>query len=549
MLTLQIRCPLRELAENVRAWATFLLHNQAFDANDQAFKLEAAVHLFEEKADKLEELRKQCWMETFGRHGFQRRFKMVQLLRLIVLVRDIRTATRTKQVLVAALGSIFPAEEMSFLQQVINDGSLVPGKSVLYNMRFIVDMGFMLHMRGVLHEVFGSVSAADMQQPAVYLLVDSSLQGGKNALNSEYDLIAADNMLRLGDVFLAIRETLQVLHAGGMSGRGSKQGCPFRRRRGPELAFGDLLRMVEQLLAAGNQEIAGRIVGHLTPQEQAKVVEDFEGAKQHLLFRMRVQFAVWTSLPRLLVGMCHPDEREGRRCAAQALIQFRGYSPAQKQQAHFLTRRFCDPGHAAKSLRLFMTQFIGGATLISLPVLRFHALRLAFIPICEMSVERMHAVTKSVITHGSHSASLPSLSLGNRWPEFLRALQQPNRFQWFADTCTQVYDPLRACPVFGIAQHPDLAAAFQGVEDISLLNLLGSTFKWSKTVKGIIYRSNFHLQFQDVSSCKKPPEEPHVEVAPLAAPVPDKLEDQLLNIEAMQTFTEVMGPGTFYFQI
>ena len=866
---------LRELAENVRAWATFLLHNQAFDADDQAFKLEAAVHLFEEKADKLEELRKQCWMETFGRHGFQRRFKMVQLLRLIVLVRDIRTATRTKQVLVAALGSIFPAEEMSFLQQVINDGSLVPGKSVLYNMRFIVDMGFMLHMRGVLHEVFGSVSAADMQQPAVYLLVDSSPQGGKNLLNSEYDLIAADNMLRLGDVFLAIRETLQVLHAGGMSGseeqefldehdalleqgqsmiyhhfnipvvlgsnhstllhefvalqhavfmeagssavlanwnkhvvstttdrgtekafvrvpamtfrtafpfflpedslqfevdageapqvgqaqpdrmgphapasvtpedllcmdgaldvagpmhalgnaskgfvhavpnyeeyfyprlnalvrflhapyyrslfshkcltgnleplqdlftsfpwtivqwrwlslsavvpelllrqhalqagwdpaamgiqvqqqgegndnpddfhnmswdlvgsaiqhdlfwawlrmlsvltavlgylekwffacpchaetasfenllrvvqvplhhrdrngdqeRGSKQGCPFRRRRGPELASGDFLRMVEQLLAAGNQEIAGRIVGHLTPQEQAKVVEDFEGAKQHLLFRMRVQFVVWTSLPRLLVGMCHPDEREGRRCAAQALIQFRGYSPAQKQQAHFLTRRFCDPGHAAGSLRLFMTQFIGGATLISLPVLRFHALRLAFIPICEMSVERMHAVTKSVITHGSHSASLPSLSLGNRWPEFLRALQQPNRFQWFADTCMQVYHPLRACPVFGIVQHPDLAAAFQGVEDISLLNLLGSTFKWSKTVKGIIYRSNFHLQFQDVSSCKKPPEEPRVEVAPLAVPVPDKLEDQLLNIEAMQTFTEVLGPGTFY---
>ena len=48
--------------------------------------------------------------------------------------------------------------------------------------------------------------------------MDSSPQGGKNLLNSEYDLIAADNMLRLGDVFLAIRETLQVLHAGDMSG-------------------------------------------------------------------------------------------------------------------------------------------------------------------------------------------------------------------------------------------------------------------------------------------------------------------------------------------
>ena len=49
-----------------------------------------------------------------------------------------------------------------------------------------------------------------------------------------------------------------------------------------------------------------------------------------------------------------------------------------------------------------------------------------------------------------------------------------------------------------------------------------------------------------MSSCKKPPEEPRVEVAPLAVPVPDKLEDQLLNIEAMQRFTEVSKPGTFY---
>ena len=99
---------LRELADNVRAWAAVMIQNQAFDHEDQKFKLEATVQLFESKADSLEELRRQSWMESFGRHGFQRRFKMLQLLRLVILVKDVRTATRTEQVLVSSLRSLFP---------------------------------------------------------------------------------------------------------------------------------------------------------------------------------------------------------------------------------------------------------------------------------------------------------------------------------------------------------------------------------------------------------------------------------------------------------
>ena len=84
--------PSRELADNVRAWVAAMIQNEAFDQEDQKFNLEATVQVFESKTDSWEELWKPSWMESFGRHGFKRRFKMLQLLRLVVLVKDVRTA-------------------------------------------------------------------------------------------------------------------------------------------------------------------------------------------------------------------------------------------------------------------------------------------------------------------------------------------------------------------------------------------------------------------------------------------------------------------------
>ena len=93
---------------------------------------------------------------------------------------------------------MFPAEELEYLQQIVSDESIVPGKSVLYGMRFVVDMALMLHVRDRLRDSFGQVSGNDMEQPSVYLLVDSSPQGAKNLLNSEYNLITAADVLPLG---------------------------------------------------------------------------------------------------------------------------------------------------------------------------------------------------------------------------------------------------------------------------------------------------------------------------------------------------------------
>ena len=140
---------LRDIAQNVRAWACHLLHDRAVqegDKDEQRFPLESFAQLFEREADALE-VQQNPWMESFGRFGFQRRYKMVQLLRLVLPVRDVRTATKTKQVLLSALGAVLPGESVQYFERMIADEDVVPSKTVLYNMRFVVDMALMLHSR------------------------------------------------------------------------------------------------------------------------------------------------------------------------------------------------------------------------------------------------------------------------------------------------------------------------------------------------------------------------------------------------------------------
>ena len=159
-------------------------------------------------------------MESFGRFGFQKRYKMVQLLRLVLLVRDVRTATKTKQVLLSALGAVLPRESVQYFERMIADEDVVPSKTVLCNMRLVVDMALMLHTRTWLRANF-QVDAANrevdmwhmwsMGMVAVYLLADSSPQGGRNLLNSEYHMVLAQDLFKLHQVFFAIQPTLRAL--------------------------------------------------------------------------------------------------------------------------------------------------------------------------------------------------------------------------------------------------------------------------------------------------------------------------------------------------
>ena len=313
-----------------------------------------------------------------------------------------------------------------------------------------------------------------------------------------------------------------------------KHSCVFRGRRGPEIASGDLLCVLDHMLAAANHRVTLVVLPACDSESQGRIVADFEAAKQHLLFHLRVQFSSWSHLPRVLLGVHHLDEAKARQCAVSALTQWRNMSDAQRGCAHKIAVKFCKEG----PLRQALVQFVRGQPLVGLPQLRLEVFRLALVNLCEMSVERMHAVTQSVLRSGSARSSMPTLSLGNRWNEFLSAVQQPGQFAWMAAACQQSYHPLRAAPVFGIVEHPSLGprrvAECQG--NPSLLRLLGSTMKYSKTVKNIVYRTDSALQHMDLSQAF-PPQQKQSKITALALHGLVFDTESLLNHEAVKAFS------------
>ena len=83
-----------------------------------------------------------------------------------------------------------------------------------------------------------------------------------------------------------------------------------------------------------------------------------------------------------------------------------------------------------------------------------------------------------------------------------------------------------------------LHGAYSDQRNPNLAGLLGSTLKWSKRVKGLIYRSDLLLRFQDVPS--KGTSRPGAE----GVAVED--ENSLLNIEAFRCFAQAVEAGCYY---
>lgn len=195
----------RNLAEKVRSWASMLLQGHDFDFEGQHFEMEEAVKLCDAQADALEQvLHSEPLLESYGRHGFQKRFKLVQLLRIVIFARDLKSQAHTQNALLKALETFNDSSSrgsvLSYLQDIVRDESIsLPKKDVLYHMRFVVDLALMLYHREHLSSML--IGGDELVRPALYLMLDSSPQGGKNILNSEYDFVSGSDLLPLQHVW------------------------------------------------------------------------------------------------------------------------------------------------------------------------------------------------------------------------------------------------------------------------------------------------------------------------------------------------------------
>lgn len=174
--------------------------------------------------------------------------------------------------------------------------------------------------------------------------------------------------------------------------------CPLAGRRAPELACGVFSKFVDM---AWHQGVCGimPMLGGISPEERQKVLADFEGAQQHLMFSIESELACWRQTPLVFCGIGHANNELAKAAVAFGLTQWEGLNDEEKAAAHVVTIEFCSDTRLRQEIREWLS---GRRERRDLPVLLEMASRLMLIPTNEMSVERLHSITHSFLKKHQH---------------------------------------------------------------------------------------------------------------------------------------------------
>lgn len=223
----------------------------------------------------------------------------------------------------------------------------------------------------------------------------------------------------------------------------------MKGRRAPELAAGDLERILQQGLA-GEHAALTRRAAQLDQVGRGRVFGDLERAKSNIKLGLQLKLSYAQSVPFLLAGIAHHDLPTARDCARRCVAQFDSPAAGHEQQSstrhHRLSGIALQPGSAIrKDIQKFLGGGGGGAGLHQRAALQGCVLKLKFTMVTERSVDRLHAMGKSGITKAPHhSESFFSLAVRKR--ELERLLEdRPDVVKRMVD----VQDRLRTPEVVG----------------------------------------------------------------------------------------------------
>ena len=134
------------------------------------------------------------------------------------------------------------------------------------------------------------------------------------------------------------------------------------------------------------------------------LISDYHQARAHCLAILRLKTLHFTQLPWLLCGLAHIDPNK-RIQVAQRALELWNASPS-KQGHHPLTTEFFTREGELRMLA-------AGTPLTQLSVPFQHSIaRLAFIPLCETSIENKHG--RVALAKGLRQITPVSVSLANR---------------------------------------------------------------------------------------------------------------------------------------
>ena len=200
-----------ELAFKLCEWAPRLLPAGASTVED-VMRIEGHVKWLHVCAREIAESASERMKEkSCGRYGY--RWNLQKLLECLLVSRRLRSAAVLKEVLNGALKLCLPKEIAETLADDLNNSKL-PGKSELSRARQMIDIGYMLWMRGhnaamapALSMVAGTYSSGDtgiahctaeslgLTSVVRYGLADSSEYGGRDWFNHEWFSTLAEEVV------------------------------------------------------------------------------------------------------------------------------------------------------------------------------------------------------------------------------------------------------------------------------------------------------------------------------------------------------------------
>ena len=170
------------LADDIAQWAEMLLRGQAFEAVAEQTRFEIVLQTLRSQATLLESMAAGETLEAIEGRG-HKRFNIIFLLQNLWFAYNLRSDHVLRDALLNAVRVLYPKTRHGFLEQIISDESLpLPSRSILVQARFFLDVALMKRMRAIHADRFG----ADKPSSALYLLVDSSPQGGFNWMMAQY---------------------------------------------------------------------------------------------------------------------------------------------------------------------------------------------------------------------------------------------------------------------------------------------------------------------------------------------------------------------------
>eukprot|EP00971_Amphidinium_carterae_P234317 4649633-Amphidinium_carterae.1 len=99
----------------------------------------------------------------------------------------------------------------------------------------------------------------------------------------------------------------------------SWQSCPLRGCRGPELASGELLQVMQQRLDQCLAEVSTKLSRSLSVDQRQHCISTFISGRSHLLFYLAFKLSHYTQPPWLLYKLASFDEQLGRRACDELL--------------------------------------------------------------------------------------------------------------------------------------------------------------------------------------------------------------------------------------